>query len=130
MDYLKALLIDKGVMTEQGLTRKARLVIHRPCGLLTLSGLDADLAALEAWCDPYALTNQGEFQAIIAGRRTYQLRGDRLDHRDKWIIPGRPAEGRYPVYASHDCQVRLPMEWRLPRPEAIASTAQGDEVPF
>jgi hypothetical protein len=73
------------------------------------------MAAMDAWCDPYPITDSGEFNAICDGRWTYQLRGGRLDYRDRWIIGSHSAEGgKYPVYAAHRCPDPIPLGWRRP----------------
>ena len=78
--WMTSLLVDKGVMSEQGLTRRAKLIPHRPCGLVVLAGLDSDRAALDVWCDLGELTLHGEAMALLEGRRTYELHGGRLVH--------------------------------------------------
>jgi hypothetical protein len=127
--WLTSMLVDKGVMTEQGLTRRAKLIAHRPCGIPTLAGLDSDLAGLDAWCDLGELTRYGEAMALLEGRRTYQLHGGRLSLRDRWQIGGKPAGGRSPVLASHLCDQSIPATWCTTSDQA-SLTPTTDGIPF
>lgn len=70
-------LIAGGHLTETGLGRAARIRTCS-CGAPTLSGLDADICALEAHADPDPLTPLGEALAHVEGRRTWAL--DIRDH--------------------------------------------------
>lgn len=124
--WLESLLIDKGVLTAQGLSRKAKVVIHRDCGLPTVAGFDADRCALDAWCDPAQLTADGEAWALLDGRATYELRVDRLERRDRWTIPGRPPSHELPVLAAHRCHAPIPAAWRLPpAPATLTRPTEG-----
>lgn len=113
--WMRQMLIDKGVLTEQGLSRKARIRTHRGCPIPVLAGIDSDIAGLDAWCDLGELHAYGEAMALLSGRRTYELRGGRLGHRDKWQISGKPAgTTRYPVFAEHRCHDPIPTDWIQP----------------
>ena len=107
-------LISKGYLTEQGLSRKAKVIVHRPCGQATISGLDGARCALDAWCDPAPLNAQGEVAALLQGRWTYRLDGVRLDRRTRWTIGGHPPDHRVLVLAEHRCGEVIPTAWRLP----------------
>lgn len=116
-DWLLQVLRDKGVISESGLTRNARMRPHRDCGQLTLAGYDSDRASLDAWCDPYPLTADGEVQALLDERTTYHLWGGRLERRDRWTIRGIPAGSpSHPVFAEHRCRLPVPRPWRLSPP--------------
>jgi len=117
------MLIAKGVMAESGMTRKAKIMRHRKCGILTLAGFDADSCALDAWCDLAELSAQGEALALVGGRRTYEVHADRLNYRDAWSIKARPA-GHIAVFASHRCTDPVPATWRLPARPTSPSTQQ------
>ena len=128
---MTSLLVDKGVLSEAGLTRRAKLMSHRACGFPTLAGLDADRAALDAWCDLGELTLEGEALALLNSRRTYELHAGRLSRRDRWAIPSRPAgKSRWPVFAEHRCHEPIPAAWCIPyRPEP-AMTTTNEGIPF
>lgn len=130
--WMKQMLIDKGVLTEQGLSRKARILTHRPCGIPTLAGIDSDRCGLDAWCDLAEIHAYGEAMALLSGRRTYELWGGRLGHRDHWMIQGRPAGGtRYPVFAEHRCHEPIPTDWIHPSKPAPQPTARNlEEIPW
>lgn len=130
--WLRSMLIDKGVMSESGLTRRAHVRTHRGCGLPTLSGI-CDIG-FDAWCDLAELTAIGEAEALLAGRRTYELYAGRsLYSRDRWTIHSRPAGGaRHPVLAEHRCDEQLPAGWILRRPETTdpVPALDHDEIGF
>lgn len=129
--WLTSMLVDKGVMSEGGLTRRAKLIEHRPCNFPTLGGLDADRAALDALCDLGELTLYGEAMALLDGRRTYELHAGRLSRRDKWQIAGRPAAAsRWPVFAEHRCHDPIPASWCIPHLPAPPATTTDDGIPF
>ena len=125
--WLTSMLVDKGVMSERGLTRRAKLVSHRACGFPTLAGFDADRAALDVWCDLGELTLEGEALALLDGRRTYELHAGRLSPRDRWCIPSRPAgKSRWPVFAERRCHEPIPAAWCIPhRPAPPRPTTTG-----
>lgn len=93
-----------------GNTRGAHLDRCDDCGARTVIGLDADICALVAICDPIALDHLGEYLALFRGLRTYTLTrrsggsGNlrwEIDTRSQWNIanPNR----RYPVIPQHRC---------------------------
>lgn len=92
------------------------------CGQATVTGLDADVAALPARCDPHPVDQVGELIALATGRRTYDLTptSGRLElyHRECWHIAARR---RYPVLAQHACGQPLPAGDDItPRPRLTA----------
>ena len=128
--WLTSMLVDKGVLTEQGLTRRAKLISHRPCSEVVLAGIDSDLAGLDAWCDLGELTRSGEALALLEGRRTYELHGGRLSLRDRWQITGKPAGGKRPVLASHLCARAVPAAWCVTPEPATPAPTYDDRIPF
>jgi hypothetical protein len=127
--WLTDMLIAKGAMSESGLTRTARIRTHKPCHLPTLAGYDNDTCALDTWCDLAELTLAGEVHALLAGRTTYELATERLYRRDHWTITGRPAGGRTPVFAEHQCHAPIPATWAITRPPAPpAKTISQEEA--
>ncbi len=129
-DWLRSALIDKGVLTAQGLSRRAKVITHRPCGMPTMSGIDRDPCGLDAWCDLGQLTADGEFQALLDGRRTYEVSNQRLHPRDRWSIPGHPASPTTVVLAEHRCHQPIPATWcQPPRPARQPRTAT-EGIPF
>lgn len=95
------------------MSRKAKLIACVRCDEPVLRGLDADIAAFPARTDIYPLSLHGEVQALMAGRRTYELRLGELDHRDRWMITGRPASS-ITVVADHVCEEPTPADWIRP----------------
>lgn len=80
------------------------------CGAHIRSGLDADALAFVARVDDEPLTRQGELLAIVNGRKTYSLEGQRLYRRDLHHIK-RPADT---VHAAHRCWEPMPLAWIKP----------------
>lgn len=120
-DWLLAHLIRAGYLTETGLGRRARLTRCTTCRAPVMSGLDGDVCALEAWCDPRPLTPAGEAAACVDGRRTWSLTKARagrfeLDPRDAREIRRHPAgtERRRDVLAEHRCHAELPTTFGEP----------------
>ena len=110
-------LIHTGAITEAGLSRRARPRPCPRCGAWTIAGVDADILALEAHCDPTPLTPLGEALALATGRRTVELihtRG-RYELEQRWAdhIAGRPAGAgrRYDVLAEHRHHDPIPTAW-------------------
>lgn len=116
MSWLLDHLIAAGHVTETGLTRRARIRTcrHVKCRDQVLVGLDSDICALEAACDPYPLSRLGEALALVDGRRTLTLRregpGWVLDWRDAHEITSSPAESRprRDVVRQHRCGTPRP----------------------
>ena len=129
---MTSLLVGKGVLSEAGLTRRAKLTSHPPCHFPTLAGLDSDRAAIDAWCDLGELTLQGEALALLDSRRTYELHAGRLSPRDRWQIGGRPAgKSRWPVFAEHRCHDPIPAAWCIPHlPAPLNARNDDDGIPF
>lgn len=106
----------EGHLTETGLTRRARPRTCVRCQAWTVAGLDADILALEARCDPTPLSALGEVLALVDGRRTVDLirtRG-RLELEQRWgeHIDTFPAGGGHgDVLASHVCGQPIPATW-------------------
>lgn len=111
--WLRDHLIASGHMTETGATRQARIRTCT-CRHQVLVGLDSDVAALEATCDPYPLSPLGEALALLEGRRTLTLRregrGWVLDWRDAHEITSAPAasQARRDVVRQHRCRTTSP----------------------
>lgn len=114
--WLEQHLESRGLWDADGITRHARVRRCRKCRARIVVGLDADLVAGEAHCDPYPLSQLGEAAALILGRRTYSLRwiaalGElRIDGRGQFEIRGHPAGSTprpglpiYDVVAEHVC---------------------------
>lgn len=89
--------------------RRAALDGHCPrCGLVVLSGPDADTAALTAVVDPHPVDARLELLALLTGRATYDAwrRPDgnvELERRDRWSTAAR----RTDVLAEHRCGAAL-----------------------
>ena len=104
----------------------------RTCKAQILEGLDEDVCAFRATVDPDPLTPLGEALALIADRRTYELRrhsrGWALWHRDRWQITGRVAGSKYLVVADHQCHTaKLPT---IPTPPRVKKAKANDEPTF
>jgi hypothetical protein len=128
-DWLRSMLIDKGVLTAQGLTIRAKIITHRPCGIPTLAGIDGRVAGLDTWCDLGQLSPHGELQAMLDGRRTYRLYGGELDPRDRWNTLGHPASHDRPVFAEHRCGQPIPANWCL-TPQPSPARPDLEEIPW
>jgi len=95
-------------MSPKGTTRRAQPRLCRTCNAHVVTGLDADLAALDILADPTPLDQLGELTALIQGRPTYTLEHDGprlvLNYRDSGRIRHRPPGGiRYDVLPAHAC---------------------------
>lgn len=107
--WLRDHLIRKGVITERGVSRRARPRICLRCGLVALVGLDDERCALEVHADPVPLSTLGEALALIEGRRTLALHHEAarfvLDVREADHIADRPAgaTAREDVLRQHRC---------------------------
>lgn len=105
--------------------RRARLILHS-CNQHVLVGLDDEIAALTARCDPYPISAIGEVQALSDGRATYYLHRGCLERRDRWTIPGHPPSPQLLVLAEHRCDDPLPPAWLAPpspRPRPVTQEA-------
>ena len=108
--------------------RRAALRTCRTCGTPTLTGLDADRAALTITVDATALTPAGEVWALQDGRRTYELRNGQLDPRTRWNIPDRPPSPNRTVLTTHTCHHPIPPEYHRPpspRPTRPTTTQEA-----
>jgi hypothetical protein len=100
---------------------------HRhKCGLYVLTGLDRHTCALEVTVDAYALNPLGEVEALRSGRRTYRFHHGRLHPRNRWNMPGNPADQGLVVVGQHACEP-LPTGWLLPRPPEPKQSARLEE---
>lgn len=112
--WLRDHLIRTGRMTETGLSRRARIRPCPTCPLLILTGLDAEMCATEAACDPSPLSPLGEALALVEGRRTWALHSEAgrwvLDPRDSDQIASEPAGSRLrqDVLRAHRCESGAP----------------------
>ena len=121
--HVRQLLIDNGHLSITGLSRKARVLDCPHCRVPCIAGLDSHIAALDAWCDPTALTLDGELEALLAGLRTFTLwRGSEIALRHQWIVAADHAKRRNPsptrtILAQHRCGDPVPDAWAAPQPE-------------
>jgi hypothetical protein len=132
-------LITRGILTETGLSRRARPRPCPNCGTWTIAGLDDDTCAFETYADPQPLTPIGEVLATLARRRTYELIhvGGRyeLNPRSSRRITYAPAgtQARTDVLAIHRCGLAMPPTAIAPTSFAeahVAHHAPGSEPPF
>lgn len=105
--------------------RSPKAHLHR-CGATVITGLTADRCALVVMVDAAPLNHLGEVGALSDHRRTYQLRGQHLQPRDRWNIPGHPPSHALPVHAEHACGKPPPDAWLLPPPPAPAPAILTD----
>lgn len=112
--WLTELLTAKGILSEQGLTRTARIRTHKPCHMPCLAGIDDN--GLDTWCDLAELHPHGEAHALLEDRWTYDLAGTQLCHRNAGRITWQPAAtpGGRPVFAQHHCHDPIPATWTVP----------------
>lgn len=122
--WLRTHLIDSGVMTETGATRKARPRRCRRCNDVVVIGLDATQCAIEVHVDPQPLNSLGELLALAEGRRTLSLvatAGGRV------LEPRRPEDIRRLPPATPGIREDVLREHRCgtgpPPPPAICSSA-------
>lgn len=126
--HIQKHLIATGVLTNDGLGRKAQLRQCTACHGWVLVGLDSHRCALRVVCDPVAIDKLGEAWAWLNGRRTYELWGTELERRDKFSIRGGMKK---PVLSEHECGVK-----KTPSPQILAlfmkpvTTTSDCEVPF
>lgn len=135
-DQIRRSLVERGVMTEGGTTRKARGRSCPHCGAPVLAGLDDDRCAKEAVVDPTPVNALGEATALLQNRFTYSLRwadAYYLDPRDQWNIAASPAgtDPRIEIVVQHKCGTQLAATMHTistvgPKIKEIT----GDEPPF
>lgn len=112
--WLRDHLIRSGHMTEDGVTRKARIRTCPTCHHQILVGLDDVQCALEVHADPMPLSPVGEAVALLSNRRTVNLRreggGWVIDRRDDHDIAATPAgtATRTDVLGQHHCATGPP----------------------
>lgn len=126
----RTVLINQGVITETGLTAKARYRhCHHGCGLVLLAGT---WLGLEAWCDPWPITAKGELDALLAGRRSYtfSVYSLGLNFRGRWDIRHKGPD-RYDVHAEHRCgQPHPDINWARVHVAKGAARDRPDLPPF
>lgn len=71
------------------------------CHRCRLPLLAATVGGLDRHIDPQPLQQAGELAALLAGRTTYDLRGELLIRRTRWRIAGGRRD--LPVLAEHYC---------------------------
>jgi hypothetical protein len=130
-EWLAQALRDKGILTDQGLTRTARIRTCPTCHVPTLAGIDD--TGLDTWNDLAELHATGEAHALLDHRRTHWIHAGQLVHRDQWTIRARPAG--HPtsptVLPEHRCHQPIPATWCTPYAPTQRPTAAADtEVPF
>jgi hypothetical protein len=108
------MLVDKGVLSETGLTRNAGIRACRKCRTNCLAGIDIN--GLDTWTDPKQLHPAGELQALLDGGRTFSLyAGKQLVPRDRHWIRCYPAgHPQRPTFAAHRCDQPIPTTWTIP----------------
>ena len=128
--WLRSMLVDKGYMTHDGVTFRARIRTCRHCHLPAVAGIDDN--GLTTWCDPGELSPDGELQALLDGRRTWDLYGGTgLTLRTRSAIAYRPAgDQRRPVLAEHRCHQAIPATWCMPPIHRPATTVTDEGFPF
>ena len=108
-DHLVTHLIATGVLTPDGVTRRARPRPCPRCQPLVLVGLDHARCALPPTTNPTPLTPAGELAALLTGRETYKLTPNRnayeLNWRDQHSIRAKPAGTLHgaDIVATHQC---------------------------
>lgn len=129
--WLTQMLLDKGVMSQAGLTRNAAIRTHKPCRTPCLAGID-DIG-YDTWCDLGELTPTGEVNALLEDRRTFDLHAQRLlcrrfASRIAYAPAGRDT-GR-PVFAEHRCDAPIPDAWRQPPPPRTPTPPRSEGIGF
>lgn len=124
--WLTDQLVADGVMTENRVTRKAKITrCPAGCGALVLAAID-DLC-FETFCHPAPTTRAGELQAVLAGLRMHTLIGDELVHRGAHRINSRSADEES-AYPDHRCGMHFPINDRYSRRRIRAT--YSDAPPF
>ena len=111
--WLRSMLHDKGLLSETGLTRNAGIRTCRTCRTNCLAGIDIN--GLDTWTDPQQLHPAGELQALLDGRRTFNLyAGKQLMPRDRHLMAAYPAGHKQrPTFATHTCDQPIPTTWTI-----------------
>ena len=109
--WITSMLMDKGVLSEAGLTRNAGIRTCRTCQTNCLAGIDIN--GLDTWLHPQQLHPAGELHAILDNRQTYNLyAGSQLIPRDRHLIAAYPAgHEQRPTFAAHRCDQPIPTSW-------------------
>ncbi len=128
--WLRDALITKGVLTPSGLSRKWKIRTCRGCQAWILAGLDSNVAALEVQADPVQLTVEGEAQALLDNRATYDDDGTSLSRRLHWHVTGRPAGQEHRVLPQHRCGSTIPATWTSSTKQPTTPVTTVQEVPF
>ena len=101
---LVAYLTDRGRGDSDGIRRAAHISTCSCCRWSVLRGLDADVAALPAVADIYALDVNGEYIAISEGRQTYMLSFNGIRYQlDVRLLGHIQGARRVTVVAEHRC---------------------------
>ena len=111
--WLRTMLVDKGVLSEAGLSRNAGIRTCRTCRQHCLAGIDIN--GLDTWTDPQQLHPAGELQALLDNRRTFNLyAGKQLIPRDRHLMAAYPAGHKQrPTFAAHRCDQPIPTTWTI-----------------
>ena len=109
------MLVNKGVLSEHGLTRNAEIRTCRTCRTQCLAGIA--ITGIDTWTDPSELHTTGELEALLDGRQTLSLyAGRQLVPRDKHWIKAYPAgRSQRPTFATHRCGHPIPTNWTITR---------------
>lgn len=109
--WLRSMLVDKGVLSEAGLTRNAGIRTCRKCRTSCLAGIA--ITGLDTWLEPHQLHTAGELHALLDCRRTFSLyAGKQLIPRDRHWISNYPAgHPQRPTFATHTCGQPIPTTW-------------------
>ena len=120
--WLTALLVDKGVLSEHGLTRNAAIRTCRTCRTQCLAGININ--GLDTWLDPRQLHPAGELHALLDNRPTFSLyAGKQLVPRDQHWIKAYPAgRSQRPTFATHRCGHPTPTNWTITTPQTTQQT--------
>jgi len=111
--WLTAMLIEKGVLSEAGLTRNAGIRTCRTCRQHCLAGIA--ITGLDTWLHPQQLHTAGELQALLNNRPTFSLyAGKQLVPRDRHWIKSYPAgHAKRPTFTTHTCDQPIPSTWTI-----------------
>ena len=125
--WLQSMLVDKGVLSEAGLTRTAGIRTCRSCRVQCLAGIA--ITGLDAWADLGQLHAVGEFACLLAGRPTWSLyAGRQLVPRDRhWITRYPAGAGPRPAFAVHRCGDPIPTGWQA---RTAAELRPPEGLPF
>ena len=109
-DQLTRYLETRGLADTDGIARKARFRRCAWCGVVTLQGLDADVAGLPTVCDVTDLDPLAEAAVVLAGERTYEIAElpDGLRIIPRHVTHLRAAQQPRPVVARHICERPMP----------------------